>query len=289
MEANDTVAVQLTDEQAQRLKNMGITGDKAEQILADIGLRQELQAHCLKIAEQLKAGEEISWDEFHRQLNEIAQKNYGIEYGLPMPSHFEMDRPLIVAKRAPFGAVPVGGRTQYEDELAMAFIGIDDADFYIAQSRPGIADADLGPYSIQKPYAGTRLRSLFDTARIRSGAMTAARELKAVEALKKRVKESQYDSYVLNGLFLERSKRSDVVYIFRKGLPTIVLSHHGYPDGRVIACLCLHPLGYYFATHAGLMCPTDEVICALLLMRADEHEYWKKCGQWAASDPRGGL
>ena len=119
--------------------------------------------------------------------------------------------------------------------------------------------------------------------------MEAEAELKAVESLKIKLNRNQFSSYVLTGMFLERSPRSDLHYVFRKGFPTIALSFHGGESARVIACLCMHPVGYYQGTHCGIMAPTDEVIAHLSMMRADERRFWAKSGQWSAMDPRSGI
>jgi hypothetical protein len=114
-------------------------------------------------------------------------------------------------------------------------------------------------------------------------------ELRARESLKAKITEAQWKCYVLNDAFIEHSPRSDLHYIFRKGYPTIALTFHGSPEGRAIAALCLHPMGFFQYTHAGLMTPTDEVICHLLMMRADEHKFWAKSGQWRVTDTRSGI
>jgi hypothetical protein len=115
--------------------------------------------------------------------------------------------------------------------------------------------------------------------------------MRALESLRSRIGEPQFDSYVLSGIFSEMSPRSGVYYFFRKGRPTLAVTFHGRNanNGRVLAALCLHPMGYYSGSHVGLMTPTDEVIAHLLLMRADEHKFWAKSGQWSASDTRSGI
>jgi hypothetical protein len=45
---------------------------------------------------------------------------------------------------------------------------------------------------------------------------------------------------------------------------------------RILAVLCMHPIGHFQETFSGAMCPTDDVIAHLMLMRADEHHFWKK-------------
>jgi hypothetical protein len=155
-----------------------------------------------------------------------------------------------------------------------------------------IVDTEQGPMAFPEYDAGNRLRKIIRGNEVRHYAhQTAAAEFKAMESLKTRISESQFDSYVLSGIFPERSKRSDIWYFFRKGYPTLAVSFHGKFEGvgKVLAALCLHPLGYYAGTHVGLMCPTDEVIAHLLMMRADEHKFWAKSGQWSASDTRSGI
>lgn len=110
-----------------------------------------------------------------------------------------------------------------------------------------------------------------------------------MDSLKEKLTAAQWNSYVLTGIFPETSKRSGLTYFFRKGFPTLALSYHGDEQGRIIAALCLHPFGYYAGTHCGAMTPTDEVIAHLLLMRADEHGFWKKSGQWHITDTRSGV
>ena len=64
-----------------------------------------------------------------------------------------------------------------------------------------------------------------------------------------------------------------MIYLFRKGRPTIALRQD--EDVNYALCaLCLHPIGYYGDTWAGVMCPTDEVIAHLLMMRGSEEKFW---------------
>jgi hypothetical protein len=156
-----------------------------------------------------------------------------------------------------------------------------------------VVDTEMGPMAWPEYDAGNRLRKIIHGNEVRHHAhQTAAAEFKALESLRTRISESQFDSYMVSGIFPERSKRSDIWYFFRKGLPTLAVSFHGkqYEGiGKVLAALCLHPMGYYQGTHVGLMTPTDEVIAHLLMMRADERKFWAKSGQWCASDTRSGI
>jgi hypothetical protein len=295
VEAQDYIPHELPAEYAEKLRQMGVDEEEANQILAELGLRLDLQNMLQEYMAKLESGQEteISLEELHRRMNEIAREKYGWEYGVPLPSLTDVSRPLIMAKGAPFSRTRLNdGMNEFAQELILKSRHVINSWTRLADVEVCMVRTTNGPYSIQRWMAGTRMRKFMDTILMRSGAQSAERELKAMESLKKRIGTGPWDSYVLNGAFAERSPRSDLHYIFRKGLPTMVLSYHGkYEEqgGRVLACLCLHPLGYYFGTYCGLMCPTDEVICHLLMMRGDEHKYWASCGQWPAFDVRSGL
>lgn len=119
-------------------------------------------------------------------------------------------------------------------------------------------------------------------------------EIKAMETLRRHVTEWAFNCYLMTGMFIESSKRSGVFYVFRRLRPTIALT--GNPDRlnrecglRILCCLCAHPIGYYDGSWAGALVPTDDVISHLLLMRSDEHLYWKNCNQHPAWAPESGL
>jgi len=101
----------------------------------------------------------------------------------------------------------------------------------------------------------------------------------ALGKLRDITKPHQYRDYVLTGTFIERSPRSQVLYMFRRCAPTIAIRHAEDGTLRVLAKLCGHPIGYYEGTFAGAMVPTDDVIAALLCMRGDEVFLWRKCNQ----------
>ncbi|HZF24048.1 MAG TPA: hypothetical protein VE030_11360 [Burkholderiales bacterium] len=119
-------------------------------------------------------------------------------------------------------------------------------------------------------------------------------ELRAMETLKRHVTEWAFQCYVMTGSFLETSKRSGVVYLFRRLRPTIALT--GKPDKnrrdvgmRILCTLCAHPIGYYRDSWAGALVPTDDVLSHLLLMRADEKFFWRNSNQHPAWAPESGL
>ena len=62
------------------------------------------------------------------------------------------------------------------------------------------------------------------------------------------------------------------------------------PEGSSVLCaLCLHPIGYYDKTWAGVMCPTDEVIAHLLMMRGSEMKFWANANQHSVEHPAAGI
>jgi hypothetical protein len=126
-------------------------------------------------------------------------------------------------------------------------------------------------------------------------------ELTAMERLATLLTERMYQSYIMTGALLETSKRSGLTYMFRRLRPTVVLTPHGrrrsYFHNRgedddqmsILCCLCLHPLAFYQQTFCGAMCPTDDVIAHLMLMRGAEDVYWRRANQHPAIAPESGL
>lgn len=113
-------------------------------------------------------------------------------------------------------------------------------------------------------------------------------EARAAEKLASLVKPHALRTYMLTGSFMETSKRSGITYMFRRLRPTLAIST-ATGTARVLCGLCLHPIGFYSGTWAGCMVPTDEVVAHLLLMRGDEHCFWKQANQHAAWRPESGL
>jgi hypothetical protein len=117
-------------------------------------------------------------------------------------------------------------------------------------------------------------------------------ESNAVKLLASLVRHRQLKHYLLTGMFMETSKRSGLTYIFRRLKPTVVVdcrdlsSTEGTP---ILAALCLHPIAYYSGSWAGAMCPTDDVVAHLMMMRGDEHLYWRRANQHHPGRPEAGL
>jgi hypothetical protein len=94
--------------------------------------------------------------------------------------------------------------------------------------------------------------------------------------------------YLQTGMFLEKSDRSNVMYILRRCRPTLAVSM-STPGLKVMCALCMHPIGYYEGSFAGGMVATDDVIAHLTLIRGDEWFYWKSCNQHSPWLPEAGL
>lgn len=105
----------------------------------------------------------------------------------------------------------------------------------------------------------------------------------------------QFKQYLLTGMFLEKSKRSGVTYLFRRLKPTVAMAARpGMDDApeasmRILCALCMHPIAYYAGSWAGAMCPTDDVVAHLAMMRGDEAMFWKRCNQHPPYRPEAGL
>jgi len=113
-------------------------------------------------------------------------------------------------------------------------------------------------------------------------------ESNAVQLLGTLVRHRQLKQYLLTGMFLERSSRSGLMYMFRRLRPTVVMTMSG-PEARILCTLCLHPIAFYAGSWAGAMCPTDDVVAHLMLMRGDEPMLWRRANQHAAYRPESGL
>lgn len=123
-----------------------------------------------------------------------------------------------------------------------------------------------------------------------SVAWSVEAEAKAMKTLSTMIPRHLFDMYFLSGMFMETSKRSGVTYLFRKLRPTIAMRPHPKKDDmKILAALCLHPIGYYAESWAGAMVPTDDVMAHLLLMRGDEKMFWRRANQIAPHRPNAGL
>lgn len=114
-------------------------------------------------------------------------------------------------------------------------------------------------------------------------------ESNAVKLLGGLVSHRQFKQYMLTGMFLERSARSRVHYLFRRLRPTVAIVDNGKEGTRILCALCMHPIAYYRGTWAGAMTPTDDVVAHLTMMRGDEAMFWKRSTQHPAWRKEAGL
>lgn len=121
-----------------------------------------------------------------------------------------------------------------------------------------------------------------------SDAWGIEQEKNAIDTMGGLLRHRQFKQYLLTGMFMEVSARSGLHYLFRRLRPTLVLST-STGDARCIAALCLHPIAYYEDSWAGAMCPTDDVLSHLMLMRGDEHMFWKRANQHPPYRPEAGA
>lgn len=121
-----------------------------------------------------------------------------------------------------------------------------------------------------------------------SAAWGIEQESNALQLLATLLPHHAFKHYLLTGTFLERSRRSGVMYLFRKLRPTVAFSMRG-EEVKFLAALCLHPIAYYQDSWAGAMCPSDDICAHLQLMRGDEHLFWRRAVQHAAHEPEAGI
>lgn len=229
----------------------------------------------------------VTWDLIHQCINQAAQLR-GEWAGAPMPVH---GIPLVVEPRYPFagfngfclggGADPRSSSDESDVRVVNSWYSVlHSATVYICE-EPG----NPRRFHVMLPEWGAKRLDYWVMNIGASQAWSVEAEFRALETLRGLVKRSAWESYVLTGSFFETSRRSGVQYLFRKLRPTIAIK--AWRDRmHILTTLCLHPIGYYQETHAGVMVPTDDVMAHLLLMRSDEHYFWKKANHhpsWAAS------
>lgn len=250
----------------------------------------------------------ITWEDLRRAVSELCEKR-GWHHGVPLVSVTDRERPIVLAKGCPLSDIhghdtPVymGGNTDthvcrsedvdaYESgevpEEVNVWIPYPRA--YVAMRKRG--KAIVGRLDMSENRFDMYVRSLLCQA----GACDSNAELKAMVALKSRINDNQWDAYILGNAFPETSKRSGVTYIFRKGRPTIAMKCRPRTGGlpgetrHFLAALCMHPLAWYSGTHTGSYPPSDEVIAHLMMMRADEHRYWRECNQHPLTAVEAGI
>lgn len=121
-----------------------------------------------------------------------------------------------------------------------------------------------------------------------SDAWSLETELTAMQTLRSLVDHRKFRQYLMTGMFIESSKKSGVFYIFRRLRPTVAMSG-STGDMKILCTLCLHPIAYYQNSYAGAMCPTDDVIAHVALMRGDEKMFWRRANQHHPANPISGI
>ena len=124
---------------------------------------------------------------------------------------------------------------------------------------------------------------MIHTALMRLKASLAEAEETAQRRLRSLINDAQWQTYLMEGIFQEIGK-SGVSYILRRGRPTLALR-----EWKPLCALCLHPLAYYEQPWAGAMPPSDDVIAHLMMIRSDEHYFWRKANQIPIDDLASGI
>lgn len=244
--------------------------------------------------------EGATWRQLRWMMGKVCEDR-GWHHGCPMPSGTNQTNRLIVAKGAPLHEEG-GGVVDFSRQPRVHVCSTKDVDEDAVREvnswspRPTevrVFRDSRGSYGLRLPKEHLRLKVLMDTLITRAGSLDAETEITAMMSLRQKINDNQWESYILCGAFPETSTRSGVTYVIRKGLPTIAIKEKVNEDGTAsrhfLASLCLHPLGYYEHTFAGCQPPTDDAIAHLMLIRADEHRFWKKAGQHSLDSLMSGI
>lgn len=244
---------------------------------------------------------ELTWEGIRHAAAVLCEQR-GWHHGCPLPSSTNSSLPLVVAKGAPLYDKSRGGSVNFGEPPGSFVCTASDVDEDVPvkfnEWRPVATRVCLyrdskGTFQVSWPADHERLHFWLNTIAARAGAMDWNTELVAMSSLQDKITESQWCAYVLSGAFPETSKRSGVTYILRRGLPTLALRITRLEDNKekrhFLAALCLHPMAYYENTWAGSQPPSDEVIAHLMMIRANEHGFWKRAGQHPLDDPRSGV
>lgn len=220
--------------------------------------------------------------------------------GIPMPLE---GAPLIIEPRYPHAAALMKISRDVGDALTETdeYSGWNAVNSWYARQKggevilyrksDGRADWGLAP----NPHHATMELSTLGAA----DAWGIEQEARAIQLLGKQLRHRQFKQYLLTGMFIEKSRRSGLHYLFRKLRPTVVMTERtrGFrlerpeqDEMRILCCLCLHPIGHYANSWAGAMCPTDDVLAHLMLMRGERADVLAaRQSDTAAAPERGTL
>lgn len=112
-------------------------------------------------------------------------------------------------------------------------------------------------------------------------------EIKARSKLESMLSPIQKISLVLSDSFCEVGK-SGIIYLLRKNRPTLAIRSYKYSE-KALCSLCLHPIGWYADSFAGMMAPSDDMIAHLAMIRASEHLFWRKSNQHSIDSYTSGV
>lgn len=220
-----------------------------------------------------------NWAELRNKLREVAVR-HSEWAGIPMPL-FDRDLSLVMEPKYPLTEVIKVVEQVHHEEDGPPDDRIDPATlrntFWSSRDRCWVHIQEQDGKIVWFRSGDFNHVALMLATLQASKAWGIEQERNAIDLLATLVRHHQFKQYLLTGMLLESSKRSGVFYLFRRLRPTIAMSFKGRP--RVLCTLCMHPIGYYSDSWAGAMAPTDDVIAHLMLMRGDEHMFWRRCNQ----------
>lgn len=250
-----------------------------------------------QVAERLVA-DGLTWPEIWAAVQRLAVER-GEWAGYPQPIQ---DAPVIIEPRHPAHATMNGAtlnglpeaRICTDDEAREDFLIRNEWYSHARRANVMLYQEGRGRVKVLVVPVEPAARRLELTLRtfepVAAHVWPIAAEFKALAKLSTLITEYLWQMYVLTGQFLETSPRSGVTYVFRRLRPTLALR----PDPatgtmRCLAALCLHPIAFYAGTYAGVMVPTDDLLAHLLLMRGDEHRFWRQANQHPIETPEAGV
>lgn len=140
-------------------------------------------------------------------------------------------------------------------------------------------------------YTDTEHQVMQATKDIAKRAWCAGVEDKAQRKLKAMATLDEYEEYMLTGDITVIGKQTKLMYVIRRLRPTLIYRNRDneLQTTRCLGALCMHPVGYYDGTWAGVLCPTDDVMAHLLMIKTDEKEFWNKSVFHNTSDAMGAF
>lgn len=239
----------------------------------------------------------MTWDQVKEATNQLAESR-GDWAGYPLPV---AELPLRLAKSHPLYGTLDGVKLDEDGDMLRVSGEIEDdpefefVNMWYSRKKHGwvtvIRDRATGLSHVSRDlegYPAHRLAVQIHTV-IPAERWDLSAELTAQARLRHLVKPHLWEIYLMTGLLIETSRRSGLVYVFRRLRPTVVLRPDDRNGYRLLTTLCLHSLAYYAGSFCGALVPTDDVIAHLLLMRGDEPKFWAKANQHDPWSPLSGI